>query len=229
MDIGDIAAAESALRSIADPPAYGWVSLHLLRKDWRRAGEAAYAMIAEWPPHPWLESRISRAIRMHARVTGEYARAIRMLESWAAVSWEGDDPQLQGQLDQGIGVAGLAELLMATGHAARARAVAEALLADTGTQIARYGRGEIWLNDGRAMALALLGRPEEAMATLQRQASSGVYLHKWQFLIEDEPAFEPLFERRDFRTLLADVRANAAQERERLERVRRDGLVPDRN
>jgi hypothetical protein len=67
------------------------------------------------------------------------------------------------------------------------------------------------------------------MATLQRQASSGVYLHKWQFLIEDEPAFEPLFERRDFRTLLADVRANAAQERERLERMRRDGLVPDRS
>jgi TolB-like protein/DNA-binding winged helix-turn-helix (wHTH) protein/Flp pilus assembly protein TadD len=229
MDIGDIAAAESALRNIADPPAYGWVSLHLLRKDWRRAGEAAYAMIAEWPPHPWLESRISRAIRMHARTTGEYERAIRTLESWAAVSWEGDEPQLLGQLDQGIGVAGLADLLMVNGHEVRARALAEALLEDTGTQIARYGRGEIWLNDGRAMALALLGRPEEAMATLQRQASSGVYLHKWQFLIEDEPAFEPLFERRDFRTLLADVRANAAQERERLERMRRDGLVPDRN
>jgi TolB-like protein/DNA-binding winged helix-turn-helix (wHTH) protein/Flp pilus assembly protein TadD len=228
MDVGDIAAAESALRSIAEQPPYGWLSLHLLRKDWRKAGEAAYAMIAEGPPHPWLESGISRAIRMHARTTGEYRRAIETLEDWAAVSWEGDEPLLLGQLDQGIGVAGLADLLMTTGHEVRARALAEALLADAEMQISRYGRGEIWLNDGRAMALGLLGRPEDAMAILQRQASFGVYIHKWQFLIDGEPAFEPLLKRPDFRALLADVRANAAQERERLDRMRRDGLVPNR-
>lgn len=67
------------------------------------------------------------------------------------------------------------------------------------------------------------------MATLQRQAGFGVYIHKWQFLIENEPAFEPLLKRADFRALLADMRATAAQERERLERMRRDGLVPERS
>lgn len=228
MDVGDITAAESALRKITEQPPYGWLSLHLLRKDWLKAGEAAYAIIAEGLPHPWLESLISRAIRMHARTTGDYERAIRTLEDWAAVSWDGDEPELLGQLDQGIGVAGLAELLMTTGQESRARALAEELLADTGKQITRYGRGEIWLNDGRAMAQSLLGRPDDAMATLQRQAGFGVYIHKWQFLIENEPAFEPLLKRADFRALLADVRATAAQERERLERMRRDGLVPDR-
>lgn len=227
-DVGDIAAAESAYAHIPEAPTYGWLSLHLLRKDWRKAGEAAYAMVAEGLPHPWLESQISRAIRMHARTTGEFERAIETLEAWAAVSWEGDEPQLLGQLDQGIGVAGLAQLLMTAGQESRARALAEELLADTGIQITRYGRGEIWLNDGRAMAQILLGRPDEAMAILQRQAALGVYLHKWQFLIDGEPAFEPLLKRADFRALLAEVRGNAAQERERIDRMRRDGLLPHR-
>ncbi|MEX2151347.1 MAG: winged helix-turn-helix domain-containing protein [Steroidobacteraceae bacterium] len=228
LDLGDVAAAQSAYRNIGKTPPYGWLSLHLLRKDWRKAGEAAYAIVAEGSPHPWLESMISRAIRMHARTTGEYERAIRTLEDWAAVSWEGDEPVLLGQLDQGIGVAGVADLLMATGQETRARALAEALLADAEVQITRYGRGEIWLNDARALALALLGRQEEAMAILQRQSRFGVYIHKWQFLIDGEPAFEPLKERQDFQALLADVRATVAQERERLDRMRRDGLVPDR-
>jgi TolB-like protein/Tfp pilus assembly protein PilF len=228
-DVGDIAAAEAAYANIPEAPTYGWLSLHLLRKDWRQAGEAAYAMIAEGLPHPWLESQISRAIRMHARATGEYERAIRALEDWAAVSWEGDEPQLLGQLDQGIGVAGLVDLLMTTRQEARARALAGELLVDTEIQINRYGRGEIWLNDARAMAQSLLGRPEEAMTILQRQAGFGVYVHKWQFLIDGEPAFEPLLKRADFRALLADVRASVARERERIERMRRDGLVPKRD
>jgi TolB-like protein/DNA-binding winged helix-turn-helix (wHTH) protein len=228
LDVGDIAAAESAYRSIPEAPPYGWLSLHLLRKDWRKAGAAAYAMIAEGSPHPWFEPLISRAIRMHARTTGEYERAIQTLEEWAAVSWDGDEPQLLGQLDQGTGVAGLVDLLMMTGQEGRARALAEELLADTGKQITRYGRGEIWVNDGRAMAQSLLERPDEAIATLQRQSGSGANLNKWQFLIDGEPAYEPMLKRADFRALLADVRANAARERERIERMRLDGLVPNR-
>jgi TolB-like protein/DNA-binding winged helix-turn-helix (wHTH) protein/Tfp pilus assembly protein PilF len=227
-DIGDIAAAESALQHIADAPEYGWLPLHLLRRDWRRAGEAAYAMIAEGPTHPWLEALLTRGIRMHACANGEYDQAIETLGQWAFVEWDGDEPVLQGQLDQGIGVAGLGDVLMAAGQKARAQALLEELLADTDVQIKRYGRGEIWLNHARAMAFSLLGRPDEAMALLQRQADLGSYVHKRQFLLEDEPAFKSLEQRADFRALRAAVQATAARERELLERMRKDRLVPDR-
>ena len=89
-------------------------------------------------------------------------RAIKALESWAAVSWDGDEPVLEGQLDMGVGVAGLADMLMASGQKDRARTLLEELLANAELQVSRYGRGEIWVNDGRAIAYALLGRPDEA-------------------------------------------------------------------
>ena len=69
----------------------------------------------------------------------------------------------------GNGVAGLAEVLIATGHKTKAFALLEELLADTQVQVSRYGRGEVWVNPPRAMALAMLGRPDEAVQVLQRQ------------------------------------------------------------
>ena len=77
----------------------------------------------------------------------------------------------------GVGVAALADMLMASGQKDRARALLEELLADDDVQINRYGRGEVWLNDGRAIAYALLGRPDDAIATLQRQAKLGFLSH----------------------------------------------------
>jgi tetratricopeptide (TPR) repeat protein len=228
LEVDDAAAAEESFDRIGYRPPQGWLSMHLYRKDWRKAGEAAYAMIAAGSTNPPDERRLSLAIRMHARATGDFARAIRTLEQWALVEWEGDTPLLGGQLDEGISVAGLADLLAATGEHERARALADELLADTDVQMVRYGRGAIWLSDGRAMALTLLGRPEDAMLALQRQAKSGSILHEWRFMLVDEPVFDALRQRADFRALLADARANAAREREQLERMRADGLVPKR-
>ena len=42
---------------------------------------------------------------MHARATGDYARAIGALESWTAVEWEDGEPTLGDPLGQGIAVA----------------------------------------------------------------------------------------------------------------------------
>ena len=158
--------------------------LQLYRKDWRKAGESAYALIGEGQSYGQIEAHIALAIRMHGRLTGDYPRAIKALERWAAVSWEDNEPVLEGQLDGGIGVAGLADMLMASGQKERARALLEELLANAEFQITRYGRGEIWLNDGRAIAYALLGRPDEAMATLQRQESLGFLSHIWRITLE---------------------------------------------
>jgi hypothetical protein len=79
------------------------------------------------------------------------------------------------------------------------------------------------------MAFALLGRPDEAIATLQRQAQLGFLSHLWRITLEDEPAFDTLRAREDFKALLAAVRANEALEHEKLLRMKMEGQVPKRS
>ena len=228
LTMGEDAAAESALRHLTENPAYAALLLNTSRRDWLKAGEAAYALIAAGPTYPQIEPHIALAIRMHARKTGDYRRAIGVLEEWATVSWDGDEPVLEGQLDLGVGVAALGDMMMVAGQRDRARALLEELLAETDTQIRRYGRGEIWLNDGRAMAFALLGKPDEAVAMQQRQAQLGFLSHNWHMVIEDEPTFDSLRSRKDFRALTTDARRIVARERDQLEKMRVEGLVPAR-
>jgi len=228
LDMGDPSAARLAFRQIGDEPPHGWLSLNLYDRQWKRAGEAAYALIEAGPTHPIDERRIALAIRMHARATGDYRRAIDTLVRWAAVSWEDGTPLLEGQLDQGIGVAALADMLAASGDGARARVLAAELIADIELRSGRYGRGVVWLDDARAMAWVILDRPEEAIAAMRRQAAAGVIRHEWRFMLEDEPLFEGLRQRADFQALVSGARSNARHERERLERMRADGLIPSR-
>ena len=228
LSLGEPAAAEAALSHTSDYPALGRMLLQLDRKDWRKAGESAYALISEGPSYRQIEAHIALALRKHARLTGEIPRAIKTLGQWASVSWDGEEPVLEGQLDMGVGVAALADLLMASGQKDRARALLEELLADDEVQVSRYGRGEIWVNDGRAMAYALLGRPDEAVATLQRQGKLSFLSHTWRITLEDEPAFDSLRARKDFQALMADVRANQAREREKFLQMRAEGQIPER-
>ncbi len=222
------AAAADAMRHAAYPPAVGavWGFVHV--KEWRKAGEAAYTLIASGQSYFQDELQVAIAIRRHARVTGDYRRAIKALESWASVTWDGDEPVLQGQLDVGFGVVALADMLMATGEHKRARALLEEQLADSELQIRRYGRGEIWLNGSRAVAFALLGRPDEAMAMLKRLSELGFQDHQWHQIYEDDPAFESLNTRKDFLQLQERFRVVDAREREQYLRMRAEGRITDR-
>ena len=203
--------------------------LQLHAKDWRKAGVSAYSLISAGPSYRQIESHIALAIRKHARLTGDYQRAIHALEQWASVTWEDGEPVLEGQLDLGVNVAALADMYMATGQKDRARALLDELLADTDVQIKRYGRGEVWLNEGRAMAFALLGQPDKVIATLQRQAQLGFLYQNWQVAIADEPVFESLRSRKEFQALLDQARANDEREREKFLRMRAEGQVPNRS
>jgi TolB-like protein/DNA-binding winged helix-turn-helix (wHTH) protein/Tfp pilus assembly protein PilF len=228
LDVDDPASAESAYRGIGESSLSGPLSLNLYRENWRAAGEAAYAMLAAARPRPIDEWRFSHALRMHARATGNYERAIGTLEAWTAVEWEGGEPQLGDPLGQGIAVAALADLLVRAGEPDRAKALARELLHDLDTQTKQYGRGEVWLNDARALALMLLDRPDEAIATLQQQKKAGLGLYHWKFPMLDEPLFEPLRSRPEFQALVTAARSNAAREKEKIDRMRADGLIPDR-
>ena len=152
------------------------MSLNMYRKDWRAAGEAAYAFLAAGTPRPIEERPTAIALRMNARATGNYGRAIRALEAWTDVEWEDGEPRLGDPLGQGITTAALADLLRLTGQPERANALAQALLDDIDVQTKRYGRGEVWLDEARSLALMLLDRPDDALAVLQRMAQAGVGL-----------------------------------------------------
>ncbi len=165
---------------------------------------------------------------MHARATGNYGRAIRALEAWTDVEWEDGEPRLGDPLGQGITTAALADLLRLTGQPERANALAQALLDDIDVQTKRYGRGEVWLDEARSLALMLLDRPDDALAVLQRMAQAGVGLHNWQFPMLDEPLFEPLRQRPEFQALVSAARSNVDREKEKIARMRADGLIPDR-
>lgn len=228
LSAGDTAAANNALKHSSEYSGLQ-VILQVHRGEWRKAGESAYSLIAGGTSYRQIESEIALAISQHAKVTGDYPRAIKALEEWALVSWDDGEPVLEGQLDMGANVAALADMLMATGKTDEARALLGELLADTDVQIKRYGRGEVWLNGGRARALALLGRPDEAVATLQRQAALGFLDHSWRVSLDAEPAFDTLRARADFKALVSDARAVEAREHAKLLEMRKEGQVPNRS
>ena len=229
ISVGEIAASEAAIGPASDHPALGPLNIHLFRNEWRKAGEAAYALVAAGPTYFQIESQISLAIRRHARETGDYRRAIKALQSWAAVSWDGDEPILEGQLDMGVGVAGLADMLIATGQQEKARTLLKELLANADLQVNRFGRGEVWLNTGRALAYAMLDRPDDAMAMLKRQAQLGFLSNAWRVWLEDEPIFDALRGRKDFQALVAEMQAIEDRERKLFLRMRAEGRIPDRS
>ena len=228
ISVGEVASATAAFSKTADHPALSPMISHLFRNEWREAGENAYAVVAAGPTYFQVEMQVSLAIRRHARVTGDYRRAIKALESWASVVWDGDEPILQGQLDMGAGVAGLADMLMQNNQQQRAQVLLQELLANADLQVNRFGRGEIWLNHGRALAYALLDRPDDAVKTLQRQLKLGFLPNGWRVMIEDEPVFDRLRERKDFQALVGACQAIEDRERKQFLRMREEGRIPDR-
>ncbi len=228
LDMDEVAAASFAASRAWNGPDTGQLTMHVYRGEWREAGEAAYRLIASGNANPQAEMLIVPAIVRHARLTGQCDRPIAALAKQASVEWDGDEPVLQGQLDLGNAVAGLAEVMADCGQPGRARVLMQTFLADAAGQITRYGRSAAWLNDAVALALAFLGRQDEAMAALRDQARLGFGNHRWRVKLEQQTGFDTLRSRQDYRELLAAARANAAREREQLRTLRADGLVPER-
>jgi TolB-like protein len=229
ISVRDISSAMIAMSHTSDHPALAQMLSHLYRNEWREAGDAAYKLIADVPTYFQTEMQVALAIRRHARVTGDYRRAIKALEGWAGVVWDGDEPVLENQLALGASVAGLADMYIQAGQRERAQILLKELLATADLQVTRYGRGEIWVDAGRALAYALLDRPDDAMAILQRQHRLGALSHNFHIAIVDEPILDPLRGRKDFQALVAEMQAIEDREREEFLRMRAQGRIPDRS
>ena len=232
LSLGEFETAETLLPKALQEADALKLGLLVNRGEWRAAGELAHSMIRSGNLRPTDERRVALAIRRHAHLTGDFERGIETLEQWTAVEWDEGTPVLQGGLGLGISVAGLAELLAADGQSVRARALAEALLEDMDLQLEHFGRGPIWLGQGRAIALAVLGRDGEVVETLGRQLQAGALLLEWRLSVTEEPAFDRLRSAPAFQELESAIAERVRHEQDELRRMRQQGLVsrraPDR-
>jgi hypothetical protein len=148
---------------------------------------------------------IYAAIRLHARTTGDAARAIAAIEPYARVEWNGNGkPTLRDSSALRDGAIALADLLILDGQVERGHR----LLAEIISTMERETRGEgrrpeLWYLREHPKALALDGQPDAALALLERSYAIGQATSAWWFSVEAEPAYDALRKTRGSRPCAA--------------------------
>jgi len=226
LDVEDPAAAQQLIDASRGETAVPQTMMALYRHDWLHAGEAAYEALARRTTAPTDKSLILHAIRMHARTTGDVARARTAVEAIAGVSWDASGrPSLPGGSPNRDGAIALADLLILDGQEERGRRLLAEIIGRMNREL-HAGRSERWYWAWHPVALALNGDLEAALAMLERLNAAGA--RRNVFLMETDPAFEALQGNPRFEALLSETRAHAVEQRRELDRMRAEGLVPDR-
>jgi tetratricopeptide (TPR) repeat protein len=199
------------------------------QREWGEAARIAYQAEADRTLSPLDETLAVAAVRMHARKSGEYRRAIELFERLAGVTWdEQGEPHLSTHLATMVSVVALADMLQQQGDAGRARRLAQASLTEATHVIRDLQRGDFWYLKFRAQTMMLLGDHQGALQALEDAAGQGPGMGDWWFVLEIEPLLVPLHDEPRFKRLLTAIRNRAAVERESLEALRRAGTVPIR-
>ena len=170
------------------------------------------------------------AILMHARVTGDTRRARIVIEDLAGVTWDAAGRPVSQEGSTGTFFSTLlAAAMLLDGEQERARRLLAETIARTEHEIRDLGRPEHWYRRPYALALALNGNREASIAALQRYANAGAYpFTDWQLYFELEPAIATMREDPRFQELVRKAQQHLAAERRELDRMRAEGLVPDR-
>ena len=229
LEIGDPAAAVHAIRSAPQELAVRALPTLAYQREWGEAARIAYQAEADRTLSPLDETLAAAAVRMHARKTGDYRRAIELFERLAGVTWdEQGEPHLSTHLATMVSVVALADMLQQQGDAGRARRLAQASLTEATHVIRDLQRGDFWYLKFRAQTMMLLGDHQGALQALEDAAGQGPGMGDWWFVLEIEPLLVPLHDEPRFKRLLTAIRNRAAVERESLEALRRAGTVPIR-
>ena len=129
----------------------------------------------------------------------------------------------------------LAAAMLLDGEQERARRLLAETIARTEHEVRDLERPEFWYRHWYALALALNGDREASIAALQRYANArahptGAYpTSDWQLYFELEPAIAAMREHPRFQELVRKSQEHVAAERRALDRMREEGLVPDRS
>ncbi len=114
-----------------------------------------------------------------------------------------------------IAVNDYAYTLLASGETESAQRLLQRVLDFVDRKIERYGRGwDTWICD--VQALALLGRPDEALKRLGEAADAHFYPLWWYW--EKDPMLESIRDRPEFANIVARVRRDVAAQRAELAR-----------
>ncbi|HWV93659.1 MAG TPA: hypothetical protein VNZ24_05055, partial [Vicinamibacterales bacterium] len=228
LDVEDPVAAEQLADASRGDEAVPRAFLAVYRRDWIAAGEAAYEALERGTDSPDNEGLIYAAIRLHARTTGDVARAIAAIEPHARVEWDDNGkPTLRDSTARDETIA-LADLLILDGQIERGRRLLAEIIGTMEREI-REGRPEFWYLRGHAVALALKGETDAAIAILERLYASGRATSEWWCHLEAEPAYDALRKAPRFEALRRKVRNHITEQRQELARLRKEGLVPERS
>ena len=227
LDVGDADAARRVVDGDrASLPALR-VPLLLHARDWRAAGDAAYAAVATETVAPIDYGITVAAIRKHARAYGGLDRASLTLGLMAGVTWDKDGtPTLPDRYSLLEPAVGLGDLLIVSGQARMGRRLLETVLERMDLESRARGRGEMWYFQQRPIALALLGRHDEALAQLEKAVEQGFGYHDAWFFLDQDPALDALRRDARFKALRQKVAGRVATERALVERQRATEPAP---
>ena len=227
LDVGDVAAAEQIASGTGPDLTVPQVRIALFKREWERAGEIAYDSLQGRTASPSAMGSVLMAIRMHARATGDFERARIALEEVADIEWDAAGrPSLTGGSPIRDAPIALADMLISGGHHEQGRRLLAAILARMNYEINETGRSEHWYYGWHPIALALNGDREAAIAMLERAFASNAAMTDRRY--KTEPAFEGIRKDPRFQTLVRKAREHMDEQRRELDRMRAEGLVPDR-
>ena len=231
LDMGDRLAAEQLAGFAEDPqsPRSLWILLE--DQQWQAAGEVAYASLARGTDSPTSRAEHLQAVRRHARATGDFARAEAALTELSRVSWDANGAAVlpedvpPASRDAAIG---LADILVAGGQHKRARSLLATIIGRWRHEVGVLKRPELWYLGDHPIALALYGDREAALAMLERGVAHDRLMGRALFRLTD-PAYAALSAEPRFQAVVQTSRVLVEKQRRELDRLRADGLVPDRS
>lgn len=220
LDVDDPVAAMAVLRD-PERPSNVLVEIAQYRHDRRHAAKLARTWVdSDWSGAAF--SPLADAIRDDAIATGDYASAIKLLESKYATA-ANFGPELR-MWNRSLGLV-YAHTLILAGETQRGRKLATAILVQIDSE--SVGRTENWFSRERAAAFAILGEDERAL----KELAASLKLHhyaRWWYTAEIDPIYERL--RRDprFQAMAEQAKKHRSQQRAQIEQMRRKGEVPMR-
>jgi TolB-like protein len=232
LDLGDEARAQLLIADDGIGSSPRQLGVLLRQGAWQEAGEVAYDAMAAGTVTSTIETAmLVAAIRMHARVTGDFGRAQAALEEASGVYWDAAGQAVLPQEGSPLRDAaiGLADVLLAGGEQERGRALLATILARMKHETGELGRSRFWYYRSHPIALALNGERDAALAMIDESIGGGLGLRDWQYFFAHEPAYADLRRDARFQATFAKVRARVETQRRELERMRATGLVPDRS
>jgi len=221
LDVGDPVAAADVAAGTAISAATSAPALKSYAGDWRAAGLAAQR--EESFTFDVFEAQGSpEALRDLALHTRDYAKAESLLCTRYAMSLEGP---IRVDLANFRAWVLLAHLQLQQGREARARQVLESVIAWID---ADRTYGPVYNLRTRAQALMLLGRRDDALRDLAASFQVDHDRVEWWYTIERDPIWGEVRNGPEFRTLAAEARRFASEERAAVEELRNRGEIPRR-